>query len=202
MADQQDKEVSISERPRPDSPLTSSDHTPKSQDEIEYPPFRTVLVVLLGVFICGFLMALDRTIVGTATPTITNEFNSLGDVGWYASAYLLTMCGLQLFFGRVYTFYNVKYVYLTSIFIFEVGSAICGAAPSSSVFIFGRAISGVGAAGIMSGAIPIFMYVLPLEKRPMWTGMFGMVRQHRSACRKTHLLTLVRSLALLPSSHL
>ena len=34
---------------------------------------------------------------------------------------------------------------------------------------------GLGAAGVFSGAIPIFMYILPLEKRPAWTGLFGMV---------------------------
>lgn len=130
---------------------------------------------MFGIFICAFLVALDRTIIGTAIPTITNEFNSLGDVGWYASAYLLCMCGFQLLFGRIYTFFNVKVVFLVNIAIFEIGSAICGAAPSSNVFIFGRAIAGVGAAGIFSGAIPIFMYLMPLEKRPMWQGIFGMV---------------------------
>lgn len=34
---------------------------------------------------------------------------------------------------------------------------------------------GLGSAGVFSGAIPIFMYILPLEKRPAWTGLFGMV---------------------------
>lgn len=160
----------------PDSTTPSAEaKAPPNDGDIEYPPFRTVLIILLGVFICSFLVALDRTIIGTAIPTITNEFNSLGDVGWYASAYLLCMCGFQLLFGRIYTFFNTKIVYLVSIIIFEVGSALCGAAPTSSAFIIGRAIAGVGAAGIFSGAIPIFLYILPLEKRPMWTGMFGMV---------------------------
>lgn len=184
MADQEIKEASANEQPRPATPSSPSTQKAQPQNEVEYPPFRRVLAILLGVFVCAFLVALDRTIVGTATPTITNEFNSLDDVGWYASAYLLTLCGFQLLFGRIFTFFNIKIVYLVAILIFEIGSAICGAAPSSDVFILGRAIAGVGAAGIFSGAVPIFMYVLPLHSRPMWMGIFGMVRCYVSACMK------------------
>lgn len=53
----------------------------------------------------------------------------------------------------MYTFYSVKFVFLGTIALFEVGSAICGAAPSSVAFIIGRAIAGVGAAGLFSGAV-------------------------------------------------
>lgn len=175
MAESQTKEAATSEQHRPDSPSSSPSTEKEPKDATGYPPFARVLATLGGVFICGFLVALDRTIVGTAIPKITDEFHSLGDVGWYASAYLLTLCGFQLLFGRIFTFFNVKIMYLTVIFIFEIGSAICGAAPNSPVFIFGRAIAGIGASGIFSGAIPIFMRVLPLHKRPMWTAMFGLV---------------------------
>jgi MFS family permease len=75
----------------------------------------------------------DRTIIATAIPTITDDFHALNDVGWYGSAYMLTSCAFQLFFGKVYTFYNTKWVFLSAIIIFEVGSVLCGAAPSSIV---------------------------------------------------------------------
>lgn len=66
-------------------------------------------------------------------------------------------------------------MYLTSILLFEIGSAVCGAAPTSIVFIIGRAISGMGCAGIFSGAMVIIMNVLPLEKRPFWMGLNGKI---------------------------
>lgn len=88
-----------------------------------------------------------------AIPEITNEFNSLPDVGWYGSAYLLTCSAFQLLCGKLYTFYAVKVVLLSSIVLFEVGSAICGAAPTSTAFIIGRAIAGVSAAGIFAGSV-------------------------------------------------
>ena len=95
----------------------------------------------------------DRLIIATAIPQITDDFKSVTDIGWYGSAYLLTTCSFQLLFGKLYTFYSVRGVFLTAIFLFEVGSAICGAAPSSVAFIIGRAIAGVGAAGIFSGVV-------------------------------------------------
>lgn len=75
------------------------------------------------------------------------------DIGWYGSAYLLTNCSFQLSFGKLYSFYSVKGVFLLSIGLFEIGSAICGAAPNSVAFIVGRAIAGLGSAGIFSGGV-------------------------------------------------
>lgn len=94
-------------------------------------------------------------IITTAIPQITDEFHSVTDIGWYGSAYLLTQCASQLLFGKLYTFFSVKGTFLTSLFLFEVGSAICGAAPNSVSFIIGRAIAGLGAAGILSGVVSL-----------------------------------------------
>lgn len=120
-------------------------------------------------------MVQDRTIIATAVPQITDDFNSLGDVGWYGSAYLLTSCATQLLFGRIYTFYSVKWVFLTAIALFEIGSAVCGAAPNSLAFIMGRAIAGLGSAGVYSGVIVIMVPIVPLAKRPLYQGAFGAI---------------------------
>ena len=91
----------------------------------------------------------------------------------HSSAYLLTTCGFQLFYGKLYTFFSLKFIYLTALVIFEGGSALCGAAPNATAFIIGRAIAGLGAAGIFSGAILIVANTVPLEKRPTYTGIIG-----------------------------
>jgi MFS family permease len=64
-------------------------------------------------------------------------------------------------------------VYVTAIVIFELGSLICGVAPSSTALIVGRAIAGLGSAGIFSGALIIVANTVPLGKRPMYTGLIG-----------------------------
>ncbi|KAI7229078.1 MFS general substrate transporter [Hortaea werneckii] len=146
---------------------------PTSPDE--YPPTREVVVVVIAILLALFLNALDRTIVATAIPAITNEFDSLQDIGWYGSAYMLTASCFQLLFGRIYTFYTPKYVFLTLIGLFEVGSAICGAAPNSVAFIVGRAIAGMGSAGITSGGVILMLSIIPLAKRPKYQGLYGAV---------------------------
>ncbi|CAK7201867.1 hypothetical protein SEUCBS139899_004582 [Sporothrix eucalyptigena] len=120
-----------------------------------------------------FLVTLDRLIVSTAIPQITNEFNSAGDIGWYGTAYMLTNCAFQLLFGKLYGIFSIKGTFLTSIVLFEVGSAVCGAAPNSVALIFGRAIAGLGAGGITAGVIAILVHSVPLHKRPKYQGFFG-----------------------------
>jgi MFS family permease len=46
-------------------------------------------------------------------------------------------------------------------------------APTSTALIVGRAIAGVGSAGIFSGALIILAYSVPLAKRPMYSGFIG-----------------------------
>lgn len=111
--------------------------------------------------------------MATAIPTITDEFNSVGDIGWYGSAYLFTTCSLTLVYGKLYTFYSTKWVYLIAIAIFEAGSIICGAAPNSVGLIIGRAIAGLGGGGMYSGSMLIISQSMPLEKRPIFTGIIS-----------------------------
>lgn len=61
-------------------------------------------------------------------------------------------------------------VFLGSIFVFELGSLICGIAPNSPTLIAGRAIAGVGSAGIFTGAMMVMIPMVPLHKRPMFQG--------------------------------
>ncbi|KAF2857657.1 putative MFS aflatoxin efflux pump [Piedraia hortae CBS 480.64] len=145
----------------------------RSDSGFEYPPTRQLVLSMIAILLAVFLIALDRTIIATAIPTMTDEFHSLDDIGWYGSAFMLTSSCFQLLIGKIYTFHPAKWVFLINIFIFEVGSAICGAAPSSVVFIIGRAIAGVGSAGIMAGAVIIMTTTIPLAKRPLYMGFFG-----------------------------
>ncbi|KAK2022572.1 major facilitator superfamily transporter [Colletotrichum zoysiae] len=150
-------------------------HTSTSRSEVQYPTGLKLFLVLISVFISMFLVALDRLIIATAVPRITDDFHSVTDIGWYGSAYLLTTCAFQLLFGKLYAFFPIKTVFLSSVVLFEVGSAVCGAAPSSPAFIAGRAIAGVGGAGIIAGTIVVMVHSVPLHRRPKYQGAFGAV---------------------------
>ncbi|CAJ0553020.1 Ff.00g115320.m01.CDS01 [Fusarium sp. VM40] len=145
------------------------------EDELEYLTGWKLFLTFLALCLTVFLVALDQTIIATAIPTITSQFHSIKDVGWYGSAYLLTTCSFQLFFGKLYTLLSIKWTFSGAVLIFEIGSAICGASPSSVVLIVGRAIAGIGGAGIFSGALIIVGKSIPLAKRPAFTGIIGAV---------------------------
>ncbi|OAF62476.2 hypothetical protein VC83_00677 [Pseudogymnoascus destructans] len=114
-------------------------------------------------------------IIATAIPKITDEFRSLSDVGWYASAFMLAGSAPILLFGKIYTFYSPKWLLLSAMGLFEIGNLICGVAPNSNTLIVGRAVAGLGAAGIFTGCVVGVQHVLPLQKRPMAMGLFGTV---------------------------
>lgn len=134
----------------------------------EYPGKAQLTIIVVALCLVVFLMALDNAIIATAIPRITDQFKSLTDVGWYGSAYLLTTAALQLQYGKFYTYLSIKWTFLSAVAIFEIGSVLCGAAQSSIMLIVGRAIAGLGAAGIYSGALIILANSVPLAQRPAY----------------------------------
>ncbi|KAL1911123.1 hypothetical protein Sste5344_002921 [Sporothrix stenoceras] len=62
------------------------------------------------------------------------------------------------------------YTFIAFVFIFEIGNLVAGVAVSSPMLIVGRAITGIGGSGILTGATAIITTIRPLEKRPMLIG--------------------------------
>ncbi|KAI4716639.1 MFS transporter [Aureobasidium sp. EXF-10727] len=148
-------------------------HNDEEDPEIVYPGGFKLTLITIALCLAVFCIALDNTIIATAIPKITDHFKAIDDIAWYGSAYLLTTCSFQLFFGKLYSFLSLKWVFLVALFIFELGSFICGIAPTSTALIVGRAIAGVGSAGLFSGAILIIANSVPLRSRPSYTGLIG-----------------------------
>ncbi|KAL2039379.1 hypothetical protein N7G274_008047 [Stereocaulon virgatum] len=139
----------------------------------DYPHGFKLALVVIALILSIFLVSLDMTIVATAIPRITDEFHSLNDVGWYGSAFFLTTASFQSTWGKAYKYFQLKPAFLASIAIFEIGSLICGIAQNSKTLIIGRAIAGMGAAGIGSGAYTIIAFAVPPARRPAFTGILG-----------------------------
>ncbi|KAI6352078.1 hypothetical protein MCOR25_009567 [Pyricularia grisea] len=145
------------------------------KDDTVYPSKGKAVVVIAALNLSVLLLALDQTILAPALGTITSEFGTVKDIGWYGAAYLLTNCALTLLYGRLYTIFNIKWTFLSSIFIFELGSMICAIAPTSEIFILGRAVAGAGCGGLFSGTVVITGFTLALHHRPVAFGMTGAV---------------------------
>lgn len=142
-------------------------------NEVVFPHGLTRVLIIASLCLAVFLVALDQTIIAPALGAITADFASVRDIGWYGSAYLLTTTALQPLYGKLYNSFPVKAVFLLAVAVFEVGSLVCATAPSSTAFIVGRAVAGMGTAGLFSGGVVILAYTLPLRQRPLGFGLIG-----------------------------
>ncbi|KAK3371084.1 major facilitator superfamily domain-containing protein [Lasiosphaeria ovina] len=135
-----------------------------------YPTGLALMAILGAVAVSFFLVFLDMAVMSTVAPAVTTGFDALTDVGWYASAYQLTSAACTPMTGKIYSYFHIRWSFLVFFLIFEVGSALSGAATSSNMFIVGRAIAGIGAAGLFTGMMTIVANVLPMHKRPAILG--------------------------------
>ncbi|KAK8092864.1 MFS general substrate transporter [Apiospora kogelbergensis] len=130
-------------------------------------------LVYIATLFTMFLVPLDMTIVATAIPKITEEFQSLDEVGWYGSAFFLTLAIFQSPWGKLHKYYPLKWVYAASVLIFELGSLICGVSKNSQMLIAGRVITGCGGAGITIGTYVIITHLVPPSNAPAYIGGIG-----------------------------
>ncbi|SCO82671.1 related to transporter (major facilitator superfamily) [Fusarium oxysporum] len=142
-----------------------------------YPMGIKLALITISLMLAVLCVALDNTIIAVAIPHITDQFHNLNDyapkkrfTGWEYSYHGLA---LQLLFGKLYALFSVKIVFLSALFVFELGSLICGIAPTSTALIIGRAIAGLGSAGIFTGALVTIAHTVAREKRPMFFGLLG-----------------------------
>ncbi len=141
--------------------------------EHEYPTGARLVAVLASLILSCFLVALDRTIIATAIPRITDEFHSLDQVVWYNASFFVTLAAFQGTWGKIYRHFPMKSSFLATIFLFELGSLVSAVAPNSIALIVGRAIAGVGGAGIIAGVYILIALSGPTSRRPVITGLVG-----------------------------
>lgn len=161
--------LSIEENP-PDGP---SPGIVAAEDETTYPTgIRFWLIMLCNAMVLTFI-GLDMSIVATAVPSITDEFHTVADVGWYSSAFRLCACSFAFMFGRIYTLFPLRPAFMASIGVFMLGSLMGATAPSSMVFVVSRAVCGLGTAGVIQGCFYMLVHVVPLRKRPLVVGFLN-----------------------------
>ncbi|KAJ2400042.1 hypothetical protein GGI23_002287 [Coemansia sp. RSA 2559] len=133
------------------------------------------MVVFLSLALIMLVASLDLTIVTTAIPKISQQFDALSDATWISTAYMLTTTALQPLYGRLSDTFGRVPTLIFSIIVFFGGSASCGWAQSMGVLIFGRALQGVGGAGLVALVFIIISDVTTEAERPAFMGVLGAV---------------------------
>lgn len=136
-----------------------------------------LVLALTALNLSTVLVLLDNSILRTAAPTITNEFHSVQDIGWYVSSYQLALSALQPMTGKLFAHLPNKQTYIAAVLLFELGSLICALSTGTDMLIGGRAIAGLGASGLFNGALTIIAALVPLRRRPAVTGLLMGVGQ-------------------------
>lgn len=124
--------------------------------------------VLANVMIGTFMAVLDSTIVNVGLPKIMANFGtSLDKIEWVLTAYLLALAVMLPISGWIADKFGHKKVYFWGIFLFTLGSALCGLAETEQMLIFARVIQGMGAGSLM----PIGMAIVTREFPPHIRGV-------------------------------
>ncbi|MEV3982847.1 MDR family MFS transporter [Nonomuraea sp. NPDC049758] len=143
---------------------------------------REVMVVLPGLMLAMVLAMLDNMIVGTAMPRIVGELGGLTHLSWVVTAYVLGTTVSTPIWGKIGDLYGRKTIFITSVVIFMIGSALCGMAGSSMLggpadgmteLIAFRAIQGLGAGGLMVNVMAIIGDLVPPRERGQYQGIMA-----------------------------
>ncbi len=122
-------------------------------DGTHYADRREVLIVLPGLLMAILLAMLDQLIVGTALPRIVGSLGGVTHLAWVVTAYVLASTVTTPFYGKLGDMYGRKKLFIFAIVIFLAGSALSGLSRDMTQLITFRAIQGLGAGGLMVGAM-------------------------------------------------
>ncbi|KAF2704734.1 putative HC-toxin efflux carrier [Pleomassaria siparia CBS 279.74] len=120
-----------------------------------------------------FLYALDITVVAAIQPIIVTEYNAVDKLSWLSVSVLLGATASNMIWGRLYSQFNSKWLYIFNVAFFEIGSAICGASPTISGLIVGRAICGVSGSGLYVGVMTLIAVTTTIAERPLYISTTG-----------------------------
>jgi EmrB/QacA subfamily drug resistance transporter len=114
---------------------------------------REVMIILPGLLLAILLAMLDNLIVSTALPRIVGDLGGVAHLSWVVTAYILASTITTPFYGKLGDMYGRKKFFIFAIVIFLAGSALSGLSQSMAELITFRAIQGLGAGGLMVGAM-------------------------------------------------
>ena len=131
---------------------------------------RDVMIVLPGLLLALMLAMLDQLVVSTALPRIVGELGGLNHLSWVVTAYVLASTITTPLYGKLGDLYGRKRLLIAAIVIFLAGSALSGLSHSMDQLIAFRALQGLGAGGLMVGAIATIGDLVSPRERGQYMG--------------------------------
>ena len=130
-------------------------------------------IIFAALMLTMLMSSLGQMIFGSALPTIVGELGGVDQMSWVISAFMVTMTIAMPLAGQLGDRMGRKWVYITGIAIFVIGSALGGFANGMGILITGRAIQGFGAGIMMISSQSIVAEVVSARERGKFMGIMG-----------------------------
>ena len=138
--------------------------------EVPSGPRREVLIVLPGLLLAIMLAMLDQLVVSTALPRIVGDLGGVTHLSWVVTAYVLASTVTTPLYGKLGDQYGRKRLLMAAIVIFLIGSALSGLSQTMDQLIVFRALQGLGAGGLLVGAIATIGDLVSPRERGQYMG--------------------------------
>ena len=129
--------------------------------------------VLSLTAVATFLVSLDVSIVVVAKRTIEADLGGGSILTWVFSAYAIAYAAGLLTAGRFADVFGRKKSFLRGLFLFSVGSLLCGLAPSAVLLVIARIVQALGGAMLTPASIALVLPEFPVEKRTQAIAIWG-----------------------------
>ncbi|GIP27745.1 MFS transporter [Paenibacillus sp. J23TS9] len=133
---------------------------------------RWLILVVLNLF--TFMSTLDGSIVNIALPVLSKQLGlPIAQIEWVTTGYLMAICTVILFFGKLGDMVGKIRVFRLGTYIFIFGSLLCGFSSSLPFLIVSRVIQALGASMTMANSQGIITDIFPAKERGKALGLIG-----------------------------
>jgi EmrB/QacA subfamily drug resistance transporter len=133
--------------------------------------WQALIVVMIG----SFMAMLDATVVNIALPRIITVFNAPVDTAQFVlTSYMIALAIIMPATGYLSDTFGTKRIYLISMFLFTVGSLLCGFSWSVGSLVLFRIFQGLGGGMMMPLGMTVIFKTVPPERRGLITSVFGL----------------------------
>ncbi|KAI1333550.1 major facilitator superfamily domain-containing protein [Xylariaceae sp. FL0016] len=151
------------------TPSTGSEDNGKTRD---IRGFRWLLICVAIYSTCA-LYGLDTTIAADIQGPVVKTLGHVDQLAWVGAGFPLGSVCILLLLSKLYSTFNNKWILIITVALFEVGSAICGAARTMNAMIVGRVITGVGGSGIYLGSLQYVTLITGERERGFYMSLIG-----------------------------
>jgi DHA2 family multidrug resistance protein len=129
--------------------------------------------VLANIMVGTFMAVLDTTIINVGLPKIMSSLGvGIDKIEWVLTVYMLALAIALPVAGWLGDKFGYKRVYFYGMFLFTLGSLMCGLSNSANMLIISRIIQGLGAGTIQPLGLAIVIREFPPQQRGVAIGFW------------------------------